>query len=144
MRDLSANDLAPAAAAYGSIRATGVARRTHLESISKLVLNGPRDRALIEAVGGYPARLQSCVLAAWLRGGWQLSRARPAAHALAMPPPLPSFARPAARLTRRIHFDDANDPALAGFLRSLPRKERGREIRHFIALALGSRARYGA
>jgi len=72
MRDLSANDLAPAAAAYGSIRATGVARRTHLESISKLVLNGPRDRALIEAVGGYPARLQSCVLAAWLRGGWQL------------------------------------------------------------------------
>ena len=143
MRDLSANDLAPAAATYASIRATGVARRTPAESVSKLVLSEPRDRALIEAVGGYPARLQSCVLAAWLRGGWQLSRARPA-QALAMPPPLPSLARPAARLTRRIRFDDPNDPALAGFLRSLPRKERGREIRHFIARALGSRAPRGA
>jgi len=144
MRDLSAFDLAPAAATYASIRATGVPRRAPVDTISKLVLSGARDRALIEAVGGYPARLQSCVLAAWLRGGWQLSRARPAAQALAMPPPLPSFPRPAVRLTRRIRFDDPNDPALAGFLRSLPRKERGREIRHFIALALGSRARRGA
>jgi hypothetical protein len=139
MRDLAANDLGPVSAAYTSMRAAGVAG-AHPESISKLVLSGPRDRALIEAVGGYPARLQSCVLAAWLRSGWHLSHARPA-QAHAMPPPLPSFARPAARLTRRIHFDDPSDPALAGFLRSLPRKERGREIRHFISLALASRAR---
>ena len=39
-----------------------------VEHTSKLVLSAPTDRLLIESVGGYPARLQSCVLAAWLRG----------------------------------------------------------------------------
>ena len=105
------------------------------EHVSKLVLHGPHDRHLIEAVGGYPSRLQSCVLAAWLRGGWRLTRAQGAATPI--PPPVPSFVRPC-RLTRRIHFDDPADPALAGFLGSLPRKERGREIRNFIAVALRS------
>ena len=107
------------------------------EHVSKLVLHGPHDRQLIEAVGGYPARLQSCVLAAWLRGGWRLTRTQPGA-APPIPPPVPSFVRPASRLTRRIRIDDPSDPALAGFLGSLPRKERGREIRNFISVALRS------
>ena len=107
---------------------------------SKLVLSGPKDRLLIESVGGYPARLQSCVLAAWLRGGWQLARAR-ASAAPPIPPPVQAAASPAARLTRQIRFDDPSDPGLAGFLGSLPRKERGREIRHFISVALRSSAR---
>jgi len=115
----------------------GCARNDHT---SKLVLSGPRDRLLIESVGGYPPRLQSCVLAAWLRGGWQLTRAR-ASGAPPIPPPVQAAALPAVRLTRRIRFDDPSDPALAGFLGSLPRKERGREIRHFIAVALRSSAR---
>src|SRR6267154_2649932 len=107
------------------------------EPVSKLVLHGPQDRPLIEAVGGYPVRLQSCVLTAWLRGGWRLARTRPGAtHAI--PPPVPSFALPASRLTRRVRIDDPSDPALAGFLGSLPRKERGREIRNFISVALRS------
>jgi hypothetical protein len=112
----------------------------HNDHTSKLVLSGSKDRLLIESVGGYPARLQSCVLAAWLRGGWQLTRTR-SAGTPAIPPPVQAPASPAARLTRRIRFDDPSDPALAGFLGSLPRKERGREIRHFIVLALRSSAR---
>ncbi len=66
MRDLSANDLAPAAATYASIRATGVARRAPVEFISKLVLSGPRDRALIEAVGG--SIRAACKVACWQPG----------------------------------------------------------------------------
>ncbi len=108
------------------------------EYVSKLVLSGPRDRLLIEAVGGYPPRLQSCVLAAWLRGGWQLTRAG-SGRLSPLPPPSRPSDRPAARLTRRIRFDDPADPGLAGFLGSLPRKERGREIRHFILSALRGR-----
>src|SRR5260370_13913206 len=92
------------------------------EPVSKLVLPGPHDRHLIEAVGGYPSRLQSCVLAAWLRSGWRLARAQGPTPPI--PPPVPSFVRPACRLTRRIHFDDPADPALAGVLRSPPPKER--------------------
>ena len=107
------------------------------ECVSKLVLHGPQDRHLIEAVGGYPTRLQSCVLTAWLRGGWRLAGMRPGS-APPIPPPVPSFALPASRLTRRIRIDDPADPALAGFLGSLPRKERGKEIRNFIAVALRS------
>ncbi len=110
------------------------------EHTSKLVLSAPTDRLLIESVGGYPARLQSCVLAAWLRGGWHLTR-RHAAAALQIPPPAPPIELPPTRLTRRVRFDDPADPALAGFLRSLPRKERGREIRHFISVALRSSSR---
>jgi hypothetical protein len=109
------------------------------EHTSKLVLSAPSDRLLIESVGGYPARLQSCVLAAWLRGGWRLARRHTAV--VPIPPPAPPIELPPARLTRRVRFDDPSDPALAGFLRSLPRKERGREIRHFISVALRSRAR---
>jgi hypothetical protein len=105
---------------------------------SKLVLSGPKDRLLIESVGGYPPRLQSCVLAAWLRGGWRLTRAHPG-PAQPIPPPVPAVTLPAARLTRRVRFDDPADPALAGFLCSLPRKERGREIRHFMLRALQTR-----
>jgi hypothetical protein len=114
--------------------------RAPAEHTSKLVLSGPRDRLLIESVGGYPPRLQSCVLAAWLRGGWRLTRAR-AACVQPIPPPAPTIALPVTRLTRRVRFDDPADPALAGFLRSLPSKERGREIRHFISLALRSGTR---
>ena len=113
------------------------------EHTSKLVLSGPKDRLLIESVGGYPARLQSCVLAAWLRGGWRLTRTQ-AAPAQPIPPPVPAIAVPAARLTRRVCFDDPADPALAGFLQSLPRKERGREIRHFILAALQTRSQRAA
>jgi hypothetical protein len=114
--------------------------RTRAEHTSKLVLSGPTDRLLIESVGGYPARLQSCVLAAWLRGGWRLTRAN-AGPAVPIPPPAPAIALAATRLTRRVRFDDPTDPALAGFLRSLPCKERGREIRHFISIALRNNAR---
>ncbi len=113
-------------------------RRAH---VCKLVLCARHDRQVLEAVGGYPGRLQSCVLSAWLRGGWRLTRTREAAEP--MPPGLPVPPAPAVRITRRVRFDDPNDPALAGFLCSLPRKERGREIRNFIAIALRSRAAAG-
>ena len=136
MRNLSAGHAAAASASMLPCRA-GPPRP---ENISKLVLNCPKDRHLIEAIGGYPDRLQSCVLAAWLRGGWRLTRTRPGLMP-PIPPAVPSPAPAAGRVTRRIRFDDPADPALAGFLRSLPRKERGREIRHFILVALRSRAR---
>jgi hypothetical protein len=110
-------------------------RRAH---VCKLVLCAHHDRHVLEAVGGYPGRLQSCVLSAWLRSGWRLTRTR--SNAEPMPPGLPVPPAPATRITRRVRFDDPTDPALAGFLRSLPRKERGREIRNFISIALRSRA----
>jgi hypothetical protein len=105
--------------------------------ICKLVLCARQDRLLMEAVGGYPGRLQSCILSAWLRGGWRLTRTRHLSEP--MPPGLPVPPAPAARMTRRVRFDDPGDPALASFLCSLPRKERGREIRNFIAYALRNR-----
>jgi hypothetical protein len=105
--------------------------------VCKLVLCARKDRAVMEAVGGYPGRLQSCVLSAWLRGGWRLARARNLSEPL--PPGMPVSPAPAARMSRRVRTDDPRDPGLAGFLHSLPRRERGREIRHFIALALRSR-----
>jgi len=110
-------------------------RRPH---VCKLVLCARQDRQVMEAVGGYPGRLQSCVLSAWLRGGWRLTRTRGLSEPL--PPGLPVPPVPAARITRRVRFDDPGDPALAGFLCSLPRKERGREIRNFIAIALRGRS----
>jgi hypothetical protein len=137
MRNLSAGH---AGAAFASMLPAH-ADLPRPEHISKLVLNCPKDRHLIEAVGGYPARLQSCVLTAWLRGGWRLSRARPGPLQPIPPPVPPPLAPTTARVTRRIRFDDPADPALAGFLRSLPRKERGREIRNFISVALRSGAR---
>ena len=109
-------------------------RRAH---ICKLVLCARQDRQVMEAVGGYPGRLQSCVLSAWLRGGWRLTRTRGLLEPL--PPGLPVPPVPAARMTRRVRFDDPVDPGLAGFLCSLPRKERGREIRNFICIALRGR-----
>jgi hypothetical protein len=109
--------------------------RAGREYVSKLVLHNPQDHHLLEAIGGYPARLQSCVLTAWLREGWRRAGTRPGAQQ-PIPPPVPSLVLPAARLTRRIRFDDPADPALARFLASLPRKERGREIRNFISVAL--------
>lgn len=137
MRDLSSLESAniPRAPAPRAPFAAVRAERPRRTCISKLVLTAPRDRGVIEAVGGYPARVQSCVLAAWLRGGWYLSHARPA-QVPDVPPPIAGSGRPVVRLTRRVHFDDPDDPALAGFLLSLSRKERGREIRHFITLAL--------
>jgi hypothetical protein len=112
----------------------GRARRHH---VCKLVLCARQDRQVMEAVGGYPGRLQSCVLSTWLRSGWRLTRTRELSEP--MPPGLPLAPAPAARITRRVRFDDPADPTLAGFLCSLPRKERGREIRNFIAVALRSR-----
>jgi hypothetical protein len=138
MRNLSARGAGPAADFLGTPATAHVRGRP--EHICKLVLSGPKDRRLIEAVGGYPARLQSCVLAAWLRRGWRQVRRGPA-PLQPVPPLAPSNAPPAARLTRRIRFDDPADPTLAGFLRSLPRKERGREIRHFISAGLQSACR---
>jgi len=121
--------------------AATAAARARPEHICKLVLSGPKDRRLIEAVAGYPARLQSCVLAAWLQRGWRVVRTG-STPSQPIPPLSPSIARPVARLTRRIRFDDPSDPTLAGFLASLPRKERGREIRNFISAALrGSASR---
>jgi hypothetical protein len=137
MRNLSARRADPAAQFLRAPATVIVPARP--EYICKLVLSTPKDRRLIEAVGGYPARLQSCVLAAWLRRGWRLVRAG-SLPLQPVPPLAPSIAPPAARLTRRIRFDDPADPTLAGFLRSLPRKERGREIRHFISTALQSSA----
>lgn len=109
-------------------------RRPH---ICKLVLCTRLDRQVMEAIGGYPGRLQSCVLSHWLRSGWRLTRTRELSEPI--PPGMPMAPAPAARMTRRVRFDDPADPALAGFLCSLPRKERGREIRNFIAVALRSR-----
>jgi hypothetical protein len=105
--------------------------------VCKLVLSARQDRLVMEAVGGYPGRLQSCVLSAWLRGGWRLARTRVLGGPL--PPGMPLAPAPAARITRRVRFDDPADPGLAGFLCSLPRKERGREIRNFISIALRNR-----
>jgi hypothetical protein len=140
MHNLFPGQAGPAGAAFTPIR-QGSVEHARPEHISKLVLSSPRDRHLIEAVAGYPARLQSCVLSAWLRGGWRITRSRPGA-AQPIPPPVPSSELPAARVTRRIRFDDPVDPALAGFLGSLPRKERGREIRQLIWIALRSCARH--
>jgi hypothetical protein len=141
MRNLSAGSAGPAAELLRAPATLTV--RARPEHICKLVLTSPKDRRLIEAVGGYPARLQSCVLAAWLRRGWRLVRVG-SVPPQPIPPLAPSLAPPAARLTRRIRFDDPADPTLARFLCSLPRKERGREIRHFISAALrGSACRLG-
>jgi len=112
-------------------------RGSHRAHVCKLVLCARQDRQVMEAVGGYPGRLQSCVLSAWLRGGWRLTRTRGLSEPL--PPGLPVPPVPAARMTRRVRFDDPIDPGLAGFLCSLPRKERGREIRNFICIALRGR-----
>ena len=113
--------------------------RTH---VCKLVLSARQDRQVMEAVGGYPGRLQSCVLSAWLRGGWRMTRTRSSSDpSPPLPPGLPVPPAPAARITRRVRFDDPGDPTLAGFLCSLPRKERGREIRNYISIALGGRGR---
>jgi len=136
MRNLTAGGAGPTFLASVTTPA-GDAIRSRPECVSKLVLSGTKDRLLIESVGGYPPRLQSCVLAAWLRGGWQLTRTGPG-RMRPIPPPARSTDQPAQRLTRRICFDDPADPTLAGFLCSLPRKERGREIRHFILTALRS------
>jgi hypothetical protein len=133
MRNLSASSANFTAESLRTGARTAV--RARPEHICKLVLSGAKDRRLIEAVAGYPARLQSCVLAAWLQLGWQLLRTG-SGPTQPIPPLSPSITRPVARLTRRIRFDDPSDPTLAGFLASLPRKERGREIRNFISAAL--------
>jgi len=104
---------------------------------AKLVLDPRSDGALLAALGPFPLRAQSQVLASWLQDGYRLMCGqRPSALFVPAGPVPPRSHRPAVGAVRRVHYRDASLPGLALLLGSLNRRERGQEIRRLICLAL--------
>ena len=103
-------------------------------AIAKLSFCPVADARIVTALGAYPDRRHSAVLASWLRAGWRLATGR----AVVAPVVATSLdaAKPSQALIRRIFVDAQVEPGLDDFLRGLPRHERGREIRHFVEVAL--------
>ncbi|HUN91491.1 MAG TPA: hypothetical protein VMU33_05515 [Burkholderiaceae bacterium] len=117
-------------------------------AIAKLSFDPRTDKRIIGALSAYPDRRHSAMLAAWLRAGWRVATGRAVAPPVVAAAPATTSALQGAELARqatrpmirRVFVDAAAEPGLDDFLRGLPRHERGREIRHFILVALGRAA----
>jgi len=104
-------------------------------AIAKLSFSPRDDVRILTALAAYPDSRHSAVLAAWLRAGWRFATGRAVAAPICVAG-LPGRPLPQRLVVRRVFVDAAAEPGLADFLGTLPRHERGREIRHFIEVAL--------
>jgi hypothetical protein len=119
------------------------ALHTARRAVAKLSFCPHDDARIIAALATFPATRHSAVLAVWLRAGWRVATGRTVAAPIlgAVHPAQAMLQRP---VVRRVFVDSAIEPGLADFLGNLPRHERGREIRHFIEVALRAAAPAGA
>jgi hypothetical protein len=123
--------------APGVLAAPASAPRASLRrAIAKLSFCPAADVRIVVALAAYPDRRHSAILAAWLRAGWRLATGRAVAAPVVAAAPAGAVL-PQRPIVRRVFVDAEAEPGLDDFLRGLPRHERGREIRHFIEVALG-------
>lgn len=137
MPPLEHDSTAGALAAPADSAVPGAAPRASLRrAIAKLSFCPAADVRIVAALAAYPDRRHSAILAAWLRAGWRLATGRAVAAPVVATAPA-RIVLPQHPIVRRVFVDAQAEPGLDDFLRGLPRHERGREIRHFIEVALG-------
>ena len=104
-------------------------------AVAKLSFCPTADGRILSALAAYPDRRHSALLASWLRAGWRVATGRAVMMPVVAAAPS-GVPHPERSIVRRVFVDAAAEPGLDDFLRALPRHERGREIRHFIEVAL--------